>query len=168
MCEIHVITEMIVTWCLHSFSVISFIDNNLNGIHFPLVVNEPHPISTRWQAANQSNSREYPGEFWVGGPMTFLIFFMGNGQLHATPLREECQSQIEASWRSIFVGEAQFLGGEERTEKMAYHNQYRPPHYNSAPPDQGFLWNIFQRWVEARTLSWFRMRNYSFNCSYVP
>ncbi|XP_030625387.1 programmed cell death protein 6 isoform X2 [Chanos chanos] len=27
---------------------------------------------------------------------------------------------------------------------MAYHNQYRPP-YNSAPPDQGFLWNIFQR-----------------------
>uniref|UniRef100_A0A673LPR9 Programmed cell death protein 6-like n=1 Tax=Sinocyclocheilus rhinocerous TaxID=307959 RepID=A0A673LPR9_9TELE len=28
---------------------------------------------------------------------------------------------------------------------MAYHNQYRPPHYNSAPPDQGFLWNIFQR-----------------------
>ncbi|XP_026863055.1 programmed cell death protein 6 isoform X2 [Electrophorus electricus] len=28
---------------------------------------------------------------------------------------------------------------------MAYHSQYRPPHYNSAPPDQGFLWNIFQR-----------------------
>uniref|UniRef100_A0A9J7YED2 Programmed cell death 6 n=1 Tax=Cyprinus carpio carpio TaxID=630221 RepID=A0A9J7YED2_CYPCA len=28
---------------------------------------------------------------------------------------------------------------------MAYHNQYRPPHYNSAPPDQAFLWNIFQR-----------------------
>uniref|UniRef100_A0AAR2LL32 Programmed cell death protein 6 n=1 Tax=Pygocentrus nattereri TaxID=42514 RepID=A0AAR2LL32_PYGNA len=27
---------------------------------------------------------------------------------------------------------------------MAYHNQYRPPHYNS-PPDQAFLWNIFQR-----------------------
>uniref|UniRef100_A0A671K1I4 Programmed cell death protein 6-like n=1 Tax=Sinocyclocheilus anshuiensis TaxID=1608454 RepID=A0A671K1I4_9TELE len=27
---------------------------------------------------------------------------------------------------------------------MAYHTQYRPPHYNSAPPDQGFLWNIFQ------------------------
>ncbi|XP_063063258.1 programmed cell death protein 6 isoform X2 [Engraulis encrasicolus] len=33
---------------------------------------------------------------------------------------------------------------------MAYHNQqqqYRPPQYNTsgAPPDQGFLWNIFQR-----------------------
>ncbi|KAJ8413233.1 hypothetical protein AAFF_G00092290 [Aldrovandia affinis] len=28
---------------------------------------------------------------------------------------------------------------------MAYHNQYRPPQYNNAPPDQGFLWNIFQR-----------------------
>ncbi|XP_059390826.1 programmed cell death protein 6-like [Carassius carassius] len=28
---------------------------------------------------------------------------------------------------------------------MAYHNQYRPSQYNSAPPDQSFLWNIFQR-----------------------
>lgn len=28
---------------------------------------------------------------------------------------------------------------------MAYHNQYRPPQYNNAPPDQSFLWNIFQR-----------------------
>uniref|UniRef100_A0AAY4BCQ9 EF-hand domain-containing protein n=1 Tax=Denticeps clupeoides TaxID=299321 RepID=A0AAY4BCQ9_9TELE len=28
---------------------------------------------------------------------------------------------------------------------MAYHTQYRPPQYNSMPPDQGFLWNIFQR-----------------------
>lgn len=31
---------------------------------------------------------------------------------------------------------------------MAYQNQYRPPQYNSAPADQGFLWNIFQRWVK--------------------
>ncbi|XP_061096681.1 programmed cell death protein 6 isoform X2 [Conger conger] len=28
---------------------------------------------------------------------------------------------------------------------MAYHSQYRPPHFNNAPADQGFLWNIFQR-----------------------
>uniref|UniRef100_A0A3Q0R5W0 Programmed cell death protein 6 n=1 Tax=Amphilophus citrinellus TaxID=61819 RepID=A0A3Q0R5W0_AMPCI len=28
---------------------------------------------------------------------------------------------------------------------MAYHSPYRAPPHISAPPDQGFLWNIFQR-----------------------
>ncbi|XP_046880417.1 programmed cell death protein 6 isoform X2 [Hypomesus transpacificus] len=28
---------------------------------------------------------------------------------------------------------------------MAYHSPYRAAPYNNAPPDQGFLWNIFQR-----------------------
>uniref|UniRef100_A0A673B7Y9 EF-hand domain-containing protein n=1 Tax=Sphaeramia orbicularis TaxID=375764 RepID=A0A673B7Y9_9TELE len=28
---------------------------------------------------------------------------------------------------------------------MAYHSPYRPPPHISHPPDQGFLWNIFQR-----------------------
>lgn len=40
---------------------------------------------------------------------------------------------------------------EGQTADMAYHNQYRPPHYNSAPPDQSFLWNIFQRYVKTRS-----------------
>lgn len=31
--------------------------------------------------------------------------------------------------------------------KMAYHSPYRAPPHINAPPDQGFLWNIFQRWV---------------------
>ena len=31
--------------------------------------------------------------------------------------------------------------------KMAYHSPYRAPMHVNAPPDQGFLWNIFQRWV---------------------
>uniref|UniRef100_A0A8D3BDF1 Programmed cell death protein 6 n=1 Tax=Scophthalmus maximus TaxID=52904 RepID=A0A8D3BDF1_SCOMX len=28
---------------------------------------------------------------------------------------------------------------------MAYHSPYRAPAHMNAPPDQGFLWNIFQR-----------------------
>ncbi|KAG7523783.1 programmed cell death protein 6 isoform X1 [Solea senegalensis] len=28
---------------------------------------------------------------------------------------------------------------------MAYHSPYRPPMHNNVLPDQGFLWNIFQR-----------------------
>uniref|UniRef100_A0A3Q1GF50 Programmed cell death 6 n=1 Tax=Acanthochromis polyacanthus TaxID=80966 RepID=A0A3Q1GF50_9TELE len=28
---------------------------------------------------------------------------------------------------------------------MAYHSPYRAPPHINAPPDQGFLWNIFQR-----------------------
>lgn len=31
--------------------------------------------------------------------------------------------------------------------KMAYHSPYRAPPQINAPPDQSFLWNIFQRWV---------------------
>lgn len=31
--------------------------------------------------------------------------------------------------------------------KMAYHSPYKAPPHINAPPDQGFLWNIFQRWV---------------------
>lgn len=34
--------------------------------------------------------------------------------------------------------------------KMAYHSPYKAPPHINAPPDQGFLWNIFQRWVAER------------------
>lgn len=36
--------------------------------------------------------------------------------------------------------------------KMAYHSPYKAPPHMNAPADQGFLWNIFQRWVRGRRL----------------
>lgn len=36
--------------------------------------------------------------------------------------------------------------------KMAYHSPYKAPPHINAPPDQGFLWNIFQRWVSKNGL----------------
>lgn len=62
------------------------------------------------------------------------------------------QSQIEFfSWtaaasdggQSALV--AQF--SQSTPFKMAYHSPYKAPPHIHSPPDQGFLWNIFQRWV---------------------
>lgn len=89
---------------------------------------------------------------------------MGSGEWLATPLcaRGQAGSNVNVGWPSPI--EAVQWGNYSRRKsslsvllarfcqsipfKMAYHSPYKAPPHINAPPDQGFLWNIFQRWVE--------------------
>lgn len=84
----------------------------------------------------------------------------GSGEWLATPLRARRQAGTWTSGGGVWLKPpraessrrrkynlplAQF--GQSIPHKMAYHSPYRAAPHMNAPPDQGFLWNIFQRWV---------------------
>ena len=70
----------------------------------------------------------------------------GNVNVGWRSVIEAVQRRNYSGWKSsLSVSLAQFW--QSIPFKMAYHSPYKAPPHINAPPDQGFLWNIFQRWV---------------------
>lgn len=91
-----------------------------------------------------------------------VTLLMGSGEWLATPLCARRQRQV-GWWSLIEAVQWRNYSGRKSSPsallahiwqstpfKMAYHSPYKAPPHINAPPDQGFLWNIFQRWVAER------------------
>lgn len=94
---------------------------------------------------------------------------MGSGEWLATPALREGKARSERRVVESDLSHSKTTAGgggghkqsvgvtslnfwQSSSFKMAYHSPYKAPPHINAPPDQGFLWNIFQRWVRGGRL----------------